>query len=214
MITHFEGVDEKTATNSALEFAEYLTQFAKSKSDLSDSERAKSYIIDWFNQHEMKFLSTNVDNVKIIRDVYGYYQLNSNIPLINPSILRKALQEAGFSPNKIFAEWHDEGVISYDEKSKQYSYPFTCNDGKQRRLTKLDFLIDGDPTPSNGGDSTPLNDGGDSNPSNDGDVPTPSNVGDSEDALKRGVITDNELPPDDSKPDGGYSSDEDPFPKS
>ena len=90
---HFENVDERIATKSALEFAEYLTQFAKSKSDLSDSERAKSYIIDWFNQHEMKFLSTNVDNVKTIRDVYGYYLVNSNIPLINPSVLRKALQE-------------------------------------------------------------------------------------------------------------------------
>ena len=178
---HFENVDEKTATRSALEFAEYLTQFAKSKTDLSDSERAKSYIIDWRHIHEMKFLSTSTDNVKNIRDVYGYYLANSNIPLINPSILRKALIDGGFSPNKIFAEWRDDGVISYDEKSKQYSYPFTCNDGKQRRLVKLDFLIDGNPKPSNGGNSH----------SND-DVPTPSND-------------------DDSNPDGGYSPDEDPF---
>lgn len=176
---HFEGVDEKTATKSALEFAEYLTQFAKSKSDLSDAERAKSFVIDWFNQHEMKFLTTNTDTVKIIRDVYGYYLANSRIPLINPSVLRKALLDGGFSANKIFAEWNDEGVISYDEKNRQYSRLFTCNDGKRRRLTKLDFLNDDVPTPSNDSDSKP----------------------------------DGELPPDDSNPDGGYSSDQDPFPR-
>ena len=209
---HFENVDERIATNSALEFAEFLTQFAKSKSDLSDSERAKSFIIDWFNLHEMKFLSTNVDNVKTIRDVYGYYLANSNIPLINPSVLRKALQEAGFSANKIFAEWHDEGVISYEKSSKQYSQKYRCNDGTIRRLTKLDFLNVDDSKPHSNDDPTPSNDD-DSSSSND-DVPTPSNDSDSEDALKRGVITDNELPPDDSNPDGGYSSDEDPFPKS
>ena len=181
---HFENVDEKIATKNSLEFAEYLTQFAKSKSDLSDSERAKSFIIDWFNQHEMKFLSTNTDHVKIIREVFGYYLANSNIPLVNPSVLRKALLEGGFSPNKIFAEWHDDGVISYDESSKAYSQPFICNDGKRRRLTKLNFLNVDDPTPSNDDDPTPSNDD-DSSSSND-----------------------------DSNPAGGYSSDEDPFPKS
>ena len=169
---HFEGVDEKTATNSALEFAEFLTQFAKSKSDLSDAERAKSYIIDWRHIHEMKFLSTSTDNVKFIRDVYGYYLQNSNIPLVNPSVLRNALLDGGFSPNKIFAEWHDEGVISYDESSKAYSQPFICNDGKRRRLTKLDFLNVDDQNPSNGVNLTSSNEGdsipsGDSN-SNDG----------------------------------------------
>ena len=195
---HFENVDEKIATKNSLEFAEYLTQFAKSKSDLSDSERAKSYIIDWFNQHEMKFLSTNTDHVKIIRDVYGYYLASSNIPLVNPSVLRKALLDAGFSPNKIFAEWNDEGVISFNDG--HYSQPFICNDGKRRRLTKLDFLNVDDPNPSNDGDSTPSNND-DPTPSNDGDS-TPSNDDDSSSSN------------DDSNPDDGYSSDEDPFPKS
>ena len=187
---HFENVDEKTATKGALEFAEFLTQFAKSKSDLADSERAKSYIIDWRHIHEMKFLSTNTDNVKFIRDVYGYYLANSRIPLVIPSVLRKALLDGGFSPNKIFAEWHDEGVISFEKSSKQYSQKYRCNDGKIRRLTKLDFLNDdGDQTPSDGGDSNPSNDV-DSMP-HDNDDPTPSN--------------------DDSNPDDGYPPNEDPF---
>ena len=134
-IFNFSEEESKTITRD--EFFPLISQIPEIE-DSSDSQRAKLAITDWYYVHELYFVSVNMDDKHKIKDIYGYIDTKDDTPLINPSILKKALLDAGFSPTKIFAEWRREGVISYD--GSHYSKLYTCVDGQRRRLTKLSFL--------------------------------------------------------------------------
>lgn len=135
----FNFSEEESRSITRAEFFPLISQIPEIE-DSSDSQRAKLAITDWFYVHEMNFLSSDQNEHRITREIFGYIDEKDKIPMIVPAILKKALLEAGFSPTKIFAEWRREGVISYDEKSKQYSKAVRCIDDRVRRLTKLTFL--------------------------------------------------------------------------
>lgn len=110
----------KQAADEAKNLAEYIAKQMPSKKEISDTERAWQFVIEWIlsNQRRFEGATKNIDN-KITPD-YGF--IRKGFYNIYPTYLEEALEKVGFRPNKILKEFADKDLIS------------TIDEGEMRRF--------------------------------------------------------------------------------
>ena len=120
----FLGMTEEDAWEATLKMiGRFLNEF-KTENSMTDAERAKNGIIDWYEQNKFHFIqyapqfesNGQVDGINheprisIVRDpIHGFW--TSEMLYFYPQSLRRALKELNFSDRKIMNEWGQQGYL-------------------------------------------------------------------------------------------------------
>lgn len=94
-----------------------VQEFLASKESVSAGRRAYDWLCDWVASNENKF--RHDDHIPT-NDVYG--MIEGNIAFINPSVLKNALTDAGFSPSATFSYLRSNRLIE-TSKHNEYTKP-------------------------------------------------------------------------------------------
>ncbi|MDR3561240.1 MAG: DUF927 domain-containing protein [Negativicutes bacterium] len=114
------GTDEHTAGAEAIAMGESILSELVVKAEANESERAWDWLQDWIAANSSKLQKPEYSSKENVGTVIGYAD-NDYVYIIKTE-LSNAMRNEGYSPDKVYRQWADEGRIPFTENCGRKYY--------------------------------------------------------------------------------------------
>ncbi|MBP2629863.1 MAG: hypothetical protein H6Q70_491 [Firmicutes bacterium] len=128
------GVDKKQAEQESFQLACTIMQELPTERQISDIERGWDFVQNWLAANSGRFEKSYGD-IKIT-PCYGFKK--DDYTCIYPEYITKALQDAGFSPDKLLREFANKGRIATESDGEKRRFKVLIRyNGRRTRVIKI-----------------------------------------------------------------------------